>query len=209
MMDFLTDNSKAVIELAKVEARFSGHNFIGTEHLLLGIIALGEGIAFETFKILGVTRESVRFEIEKLIGKGSGCVSNNPPFTPRVERVLKLAFDEANAQAVDYIDSEHILLGILNEGNGVAVRVIENLNIDLDFLRKILYTPIMLGKIKKVEPIQIPKTPIYEEVEIPEWLQKDSSNDLKENKQDNFFNSFFKMLKLKFRPEEDGISKKI
>lgn len=209
MMDFLTDNSKTVIELAKVEARYSGHNFIGTEHLLSGVIAIGEGVAFDAFKTLGITRESVRFEIEKLIGKGGGFVSTNPPFTPRVERVLKLAFDEAKAQNLGCVDVEHILLGILKEGNGVAVRVIENLNIDLDFLRKIIYTPAMLGEIKNAEPIQIPKTPIYEEIEIPEWLQKDSQNDLKQNKETNFLSAFLKMLKLKFRPEEDGISKKI
>ncbi len=209
MMDFLTDNSKTVIELAKVEARYSGHNFIGTEHLLLGVIAIDDGVASEAFKTLDVTRECVRVEIEKLIGNGSGFVSTNPPFTPRAERVLKLAFDEAKAQILDCVDVEHILFGILKEGNGVAVRVLENLNIDLDFLRKIIYTPAMLAEIKNTEPIQIPKTPIYEEIEIPEWLKKDSPNNLKQNNEANFLSAFFKMLKLKFRPEEDGISKKI
>ena len=88
------------------------------------------------------------------------------------KRVLKLAFDEAKAQILDCVDVEHILFGILKEGNGVAVRVLENLNIDLDFLRKIIYTPAMLAEIKNTEPIQIPKTPIYEEIRNSEWLKK-------------------------------------
>ncbi|MDC3207307.1 ATP-dependent Clp protease ATP-binding subunit, partial [Prochlorococcus sp. AH-716-B03] len=112
-----------------------GHNFVGTEQILLGLIGEGTGVAAKVLKSLGVNLKDSRIEVEKIIGRGSGFVAVEIPFTPRAKRVLELSLEEARQLGHNYIGTEHLLLGLIREGEGVAARVLENLNIDLTKVR--------------------------------------------------------------------------
>ncbi len=135
MFERFTEKAIKVIMLAQEEARRLGHNFVGTEQLLLGLIGEGTGVAAKTLKSLGVSLKDARIEVEKIIGRGSGFVAVEIPFTPRAKRVLELAWDEARQLGHNYIGTEHLLLGLIREGEGVAVRVLENLGVDLSRVR--------------------------------------------------------------------------
>jgi len=125
-----------VIDLARKEADTFNHPYVGTEHLLLGLIALGEGVAVNVLEKMGVSLESVRLEVEKSVGLGPETKTvGNIPFTPRSKKVLQLAIAEAQALGHSYVGTEHILLGLLREGEGVAAQVLKNLNVDLDSAR--------------------------------------------------------------------------
>ncbi|MBR2525020.1 ATP-dependent Clp protease ATP-binding subunit, partial [bacterium] len=124
-----------VIMLAQEEARRLGHNFVGTEQVLLGLIGEGTGVAAKTLKSMGVNLKDARTEVEKIIGRGSGFVAVEIPFTPRAKRVLELSWDEARQLGHNYIGTEHLLLGLIREGEGVAARVLENLGVDLNKIR--------------------------------------------------------------------------
>jgi ATP-dependent Clp protease ATP-binding subunit ClpC len=121
--------------LAQEEARRLGHNFVGTEQILLGLIGEGTGIAAKVLKGMGVNLKEARAEVEKIIGRGSGFVAVEIPFTPRAKRVLELSWDEARQLGHNYIGTEHLLLGLIREGEGVAARVLENLGVDLNKVR--------------------------------------------------------------------------
>jgi ATP-dependent Clp protease ATP-binding subunit ClpC len=121
--------------LAQEEARRLGHNFVGTEQILLGLIGEGTGVAAKVLKSLGVNLKDSRIEVEKIIGRGSGFVAVEIPFTPRAKRVLELSLEEARQLGHNYIGTEHLLLGLIREGEGVAARVLENLGIDLTKVR--------------------------------------------------------------------------
>ncbi|KGG05896.1 ATP-dependent Clp protease [Prochlorococcus marinus str. MIT 9321] len=121
--------------LAQEEARRLGHNFVGTEQILLGLIGEGTGVAAKVLKSLGVNLKDSRIEVEKIIGRGSGFVAVEIPFTPRAKRVLELSLEEARQLGHNYIGTEHLLLGLIREGEGVAARVLENLSIDLSKVR--------------------------------------------------------------------------
>ena len=121
--------------LAQEEARRLGHNFVGTEQVLLGLIGEGTGVAAKTLKSMGVNLKDARTEVEKIIGRGSGFVAVEIPFTPRAKRVLELSWDEARQLGHNYIGTEHLLLGLIREGEGVAARVLENLGVDLNKIR--------------------------------------------------------------------------
>ena len=121
--------------LAQEEARRLGHNFVGTEQVLLGLIGEGTGIAATTLNSIGVNLKDARIEVEKIIGRGSGFVAVEIPFTPRAKRVLELSWDEARQLGHNYIGTEHLLLGLIREGEGVAARVLENLGVDLNKIR--------------------------------------------------------------------------
>ncbi len=131
----LTEKAVKVILLAQEESRRLGHNFVGTEQILLGSIGEGTGIAAKALKSLGINLKDARVEVEKIIGRGSGFVSVEIPFTPRSKRVLDLAWSEAKLLSHDYIGTEHLLLGVIGEGEGVAVRVLENLGLDVAKVR--------------------------------------------------------------------------
>src|SRR5277367_3406992 len=135
MFERFTEKAIKVIMLAQEEARRLGHNFVGTEQILLGLIGEGTGIAAKTLKSMGVNLKDARVEVEKIIGRGSGFVAVEIPFTPRAKRVLELSWDEARQLGHNYIGTEHLLLGILREGEGVASRVLENLGVDPTRLR--------------------------------------------------------------------------
>lgn len=135
MFERFTEKAIKVIMLAQEEARRLGHNFVGTEQVLLGLIGEGTGVAAKTLKSMGVTLKDARAEVEKIIGRGSGFVAVEIPFTPRAKRVLELSWDEARQLGHNYIGTEHLLLGLIREGEGVAARVLENLGVDLNKIR--------------------------------------------------------------------------
>ena len=135
MFERFTEKAIKVIMLAQEEARRLGHNFVGTEQILLGLIGEGTGIAAKTLKQMGVNLKDARVEVEKIIGRGSGFVAVEIPFTPRAKRVLELAWDEARQLGHNYIGTEHLLLGLIREGEGVAAKVLESLSIEIGRVR--------------------------------------------------------------------------
>ena len=135
MFERFTEKAIKVIMLAQEEARRLGHNFVGTEQVLLGLIGEGTGVAAKTLKSMGVNLKDARAEVEKIIGRGTGFVAVEIPFTPRAKRVLELSWDEARQLGHNYIGTEHLLLGLIRESEGVAARVLENLGVDLNKIR--------------------------------------------------------------------------
>ena len=149
MFERFTEKAIKVIMLAQEEARRLGHNFVGTEQILLGLIGEGTGVAAKALKSMGVNLKDARAEVEKIIGRGSGFVAVEIPFTPRAKRVLELSWDEARQLGHNYIGTEHLLLGLIREGEGVAARVLENLSVDLNKVRTNVVK--MLGETKPSE----------------------------------------------------------
>ena len=135
-MSNFTPRAQQVLALAKRESRRFGHNYVGTEHLLLGLIKLGQGVAVAALQAMGLDLETVRFEVEKHSGPSQNTqTEGDPPVTPRVKRVIALAAKEARALNYNYIGTEHLLLGLLREGEGVAARILRSLNVDADAVR--------------------------------------------------------------------------
>jgi len=130
MFERLTDTAIKVIRLAHEEARRLGHNFVGTEQILLGLIGEGNGVAAKVLSSLGVTLKDAREEVEKIIGRGSGFVAVEIPFTPRSKRVLDMALEESRLLKQEYVGTEHLLLGLIRDGEGVAAKVLFNLRVD-------------------------------------------------------------------------------
>ncbi|XP_057870471.2 ATP-dependent Clp protease ATP-binding subunit ClpA homolog CD4B, chloroplastic [Cryptomeria japonica] len=135
MFERFTEKAIKVIMLSQEEARRLQHNYVGTEQILLGLIGEGTGIAAKVLKSMGINLKEARLEVEKIIGRGSGFVAVEIPFTPRAKRVLELALEEARQLGHNYIGSEHLLLGMLREGEGVAARVLEKLGADPSNIR--------------------------------------------------------------------------
>jgi ATP-dependent Clp protease ATP-binding subunit ClpA len=131
-----TDRARRVVVLAQEEARRLNHNYIGTEHILLGLIHEGEGVAAKTLESLGISLKAVRQQVEEIIGPGQQPLSGHYPFTPRVNKVLELASREALQLGHNYIGTEHILLGLVREGEGVAAQVLVKLGADLNRVRQ-------------------------------------------------------------------------
>ena len=146
MFERFTEKAIKVIMLAQEEARRLGHNFVGTEQVLLGLISENTGVAAKTLKSMGVTLKDARAAVEEIIGRGAGFVAVEIPFTPRAKRVLELSWDEARQLGHNYIGTEHLLLGLIREGDGVAARVLENLGVDLNKVRTNVVK--MLGEVK-------------------------------------------------------------
>ncbi|KAH6820354.1 CLPC-like protein 1 [Perilla frutescens var. hirtella] len=135
MFERFTEKAIKVVMLSQEEARRLGHNFVGTEQILLGLIGEGTGLAAKTLKATGINLKDARIEVEKIIGRGSGFVAVEIPFTPRAKRVLELSLEEARQLGHNYIAPEHLLLALIREGEGVAARVLENLGADLSNIR--------------------------------------------------------------------------
>src|ERR1700728_2809234 len=136
MMNNFTPRAQQVLALARKEADRFNHNYVGTEHLLLGLIKLGQGVAVNVLQKLGLDLETVRMEVEKQVGTGpEPKMIGNIPYTPRVKKVLALAGKEAKSLNHSYVGTEHILLGLLREGEGVAARVLKNLEVDIERTR--------------------------------------------------------------------------
>ncbi|MBE9050641.1 ATP-dependent Clp protease ATP-binding subunit [Nostocales cyanobacterium LEGE 11386] len=135
MFEHFTSEAIKVIMLAQEEARRLGHNFVGTEQILLGLIGEGTGVAAKVLAELGVTLKEARREVEKIIGRGSGFVPPEIPFTPKVKSLFEQSFREANSLGHNYINTEHLLLGLTEAGEGVAAKVLQNLGVDLKSVR--------------------------------------------------------------------------
>ncbi|WP_344819410.1 Clp protease N-terminal domain-containing protein, partial [Actinoplanes cyaneus] len=136
MFERFTDRARRVVVLAQEEARMLNHNYIGTEHVLLGLIHEGEGVAAKALESLGVSLEGVRQQVEEIIGQGQQAPSGHIPFTPRAKKVLELSLREALQLGHNYIGTEHILLGLIREGEGVAAQVLVKLGADLGRVRQ-------------------------------------------------------------------------
>jgi ATP-dependent Clp protease ATP-binding subunit ClpC len=133
----LTPHAQQVLAFARDEADRFKHNFVGTEHVLLGLVKLGQGVAVNVLKKVGVDLERVRREIETTVGSGPDQkIIGSIPYTPRVKKVLSMAAEEAKALNHTYVGTEHILLGLLREGDGVAGRVLKSMNVDVEQTRR-------------------------------------------------------------------------
>ena len=139
MFERFTERARQVVVLAQEEARMLNHNYIGTEHILLGLIHEGDGVAARSLESLGISLDAVRQQVEEIIGQGQQAPSGHIPFTPRAKKVLELSLREALQLGHGYIGTEHILLGLLREGDGVAAQVLVTLGADLNrVLRQVI-----------------------------------------------------------------------
>jgi hypothetical protein len=136
MFERFTDQARRVVVLAQEEARMLNHNYIGTEHILLGLIHEGCGVAAEALESLGISLDAVRQQVEEIIGQGQEVPSGHIPFTPRGKKVLELSLRESLQLGHNYIGTEHILLGLIREGDGVAGQVLVKLGADLNRVRQ-------------------------------------------------------------------------
>jgi ATP-dependent Clp protease ATP-binding subunit ClpA len=141
MFERFTDQARRVVVLAQDEARLLGHGYIGTEHILLGLLAEGEGLAFQALASLDISLDAAREQVAEIIGEGSGQPSGHIPFTPRTKKVLELSLREAQRLGDSYIGTEHILLGMAREGEGVGAQVMDRLGAGKDrVLAQVLLT---------------------------------------------------------------------
>jgi hypothetical protein len=138
MFERFTDRARRVVVLAQEEARLLDHNYIGTEHILLGLVHEGEGVAAQALTQLGVSLEAVRAEVEEVIGRGGEQPGGHIPFTPRAKKVLELSLREALELGHNYIGTEHILLGLLREGEGIGAQVLIKLGAGRDQVRQVV-----------------------------------------------------------------------
>jgi ATP-dependent Clp protease ATP-binding subunit ClpC len=147
MFERFDQRARRVVVLAQEEARMHNHNYIGTEHILLGVIHEGEGIAAKALESLGISLDVVRRQVEEIIGQGQQAPSGHIPFTKRAKLVLELSLRESLQLNHGYIGTEHILLGLIREGDGVAAQVLVKLSADLNQIRQqvILLLPVYQG----------------------------------------------------------------
>jgi ATP-dependent Clp protease ATP-binding subunit ClpC len=136
MFERFTDRARRVVVLAQEEARMLEHDYIGTEHLLLALVHEGGGVAARALESLGISLDAVRQQVEQIIGRGQQARSGSIPFTPRAKKVMELALREAEAMGHGYVGTEHLLLGLIREGDGVAAQVLVRLGADLNRVRQ-------------------------------------------------------------------------
>jgi ATP-dependent Clp protease ATP-binding subunit ClpC len=167
-----TPRAQQVLALARKEADRFHHNFVGTGHLLLGLIKLGQGVAVNVLQKLGLVLETVRLEVEKQVGTGPDQkIFANIPYTPRVKKVLALATKEAKALNQPYVGTEHILLGLLREGDGVAPLVLKSLDVDIEQTRQEILKeldPNLSATVEDTEPSPSQTTPMPPKSELPQ-----------------------------------------
>jgi ATP-dependent Clp protease ATP-binding subunit ClpC len=136
MFERFTDRARRVVVLAQEEARILNHSFIGTEHILLALIDEGDGTGVKALESLGISLDAIRQQVEEIIGRGQQAPSGHIPFTPRAKKVLELSLRESQHLGHEYIGTEHILLGLIREGDGVAAQVLVKLDADLNRVRQ-------------------------------------------------------------------------
>ena len=136
MFERFTDRARRVVVLAQDEARGLNHNYIGTEHILLGLIHEGQGVGAKALESLGISLQAVRAQVEELIGQGQQAPSGHIPFTPRAKKIMELSLRKSLQLGHNYIGTEHILLGLIREGDGVAAQVLVKLGADLNRVRQ-------------------------------------------------------------------------
>jgi len=167
MFEKFTEGAIKVIMLSQEEARRMGHNFVGTEQLFLGVIGEGVGMGSKCLKSLGVTLKSARKEVEKYIGRGTGFVASEIPFTPRAKRVLEMAVQEGKDLGQNYVGTEHILLALIGEDDGVAIRTIENMGLDLSEIRTVILSLIKENQEELLKPLTPEQRRILDRDSIP------------------------------------------
>jgi ATP-dependent Clp protease ATP-binding subunit ClpA len=150
LFERFTDRARRVVVLAQEESRMLNHNYIGTEHLLLGLIHEGKGIAAKALASLDVSLEAVRSQVEEIVGRGNAAPSGHIPFTPRAKKVLELSLRESRRLGHSYIGTEHILLGLIREGEGVGAQVLVKHGADLDRARQAVLR--LLGESEDLPP---------------------------------------------------------
>ena len=153
MFERFTDRARRTIVLAQEEARMLNHNYLGTEHILLALVYEGEGVGAKALESLGISHDGVRQQIEEIIGRGQRAPSGHIPFTPRAKKVLELSLREALQLGHTYIGTEHILLGLIREGDGVAAQVLVRLGADLDRTRQQVIE-VLHGHVASVESVE-------------------------------------------------------
>jgi ATP-dependent Clp protease ATP-binding subunit ClpC len=136
MFERFSDRARRVVVLAQDEARNLGHNYIGTEHILLALVDEGHGVAARALQAMGVSQDAARQQVEEIIGRGAGASEGHIPFTPRAKNVLEMSLREALQLGHHYIGTEHILLGLIREGDGVGAQVLAGLGVDLNRARQ-------------------------------------------------------------------------
>ena len=136
MFERFTDRARRVVVQAQEEARTLNHHYIGSEHILLGLIREGEGVGAKALESLGISLDTARQQVQQIIGQGQHAPSGHIPFTPQAKKVLELSLSESKALGHHYIGTEHILLGLIREGDGVAAQVLANLGADLTRVRQ-------------------------------------------------------------------------
>jgi ATP-dependent Clp protease ATP-binding subunit ClpA len=173
MFERFTDRARRVVVLAQEEARMLNHNYIGTEHILLGLIHEGQGVAAKALEDLGISLEDARGLVEQIIGQGQAAPTGHIPFTPRAKKVLELSLREALQLGHNYIGTEHILLGLIREGEGVAAQVLLQLGAAFDRVRQVViqllqnYAGTPEGKAR-----EFPGSKVAESVAYAEHLQR-------------------------------------
>src|SRR5579871_548223 len=159
MFERFTDRARRVVVLAQEEARMLNHNYIGTEHILLGLIHEREGVAAKALESLGISLEAVRQQVQEIIGEGQQAPSGHIPFTPRAKKVLEYSLREALQLSHNYIGPEHILLGLIREGDGVAAKVLVKLGADLNRVRQRVIEPLLTPQV--IAPQSEPAPPTH------------------------------------------------
>ncbi len=156
MFERFTDRARRVVVLAQEEARLLNHNYIGTEHILLGLIHEGEGVAFKALQSLNVSLTGCRLQVETIVGRGSSSVSGHLPFTPRCRTVLELGLREALQLGHNYIGTEHILLGLVREGDGIGMKILGSV-VDGEQVRQAVIKQLSSYSPAPKAPIAIPR----------------------------------------------------
>ena len=161
MFERFTDRARRVVVLAQEEARMLNHNYIGTEHILLGLIHEGEGVAAKALESLGIMLESVRQQVEEIIGQGQVPPTGHIPFTPRAKRVLELSLRESRQLGHSYIGTEHVLLGLVVERDGVAAQVLRRLGADEQRVREQVLHELVQTPPVEMAPVAEPPQPLH------------------------------------------------
>jgi len=138
MFERFTDRARRVVVLAQEEARMLSHNYVSTDHILLGLVHEGHGVAAKALESLGISPDTVRQQVQEITGHGQHAPSGHIPFTPQAKKVLELSLSESKALGHNYIGTEHILLGLIREGDGVAAHVLVGLGADLDRVTQVV-----------------------------------------------------------------------
>jgi ATP-dependent Clp protease ATP-binding subunit ClpC len=154
MFERFTDRARRVVVLAQEEARSLNHDYVGTEHILLGLLREGQGVAAKALESLEISPEAVREQVEEIIGQGQQAPSGHIPFTPRAKKVLELSLREAQQLGHNYIGTEHILLGLIREGEGVAAQVLNRLGAELGGVRQEVIT-LLAGRQRGQRPVRV------------------------------------------------------
>jgi ATP-dependent Clp protease ATP-binding subunit ClpC len=164
-----TDRARRVVVFAQEEARLLNHNYIGTEHLLLGLLREGDGVAAKALESLGISLDEVRGQVENIIGQGATAPTGHIPFTPRAKKVLELSLREALQLSHNYIGTEHILLGLAREGQGVAAQVLVKQGATLDAVRSAVLKLLEGYEGQVAQPEAVPATEPVPEMEPKQW----------------------------------------